>query len=265
MSQQNENTAQGSGRLAGKVVLVTGATSGIGRETVLEIARQGASVAFTGRRAELGESLLGEVEAIAPGRGLFVRADHAKEADNKRAVDETVARFGRLDGAVNNAGVEGEMGPITEVTVENYRHVYDINVLGVLLSLKHQAPAILKSGGGSIVITSSGLGHIGMPNVAIYTGSKHAVEGIAKSAALELAPQGVRVNTVAPAVVETPMAERFIGPGGDEAREYMKSLHPIGRFAQPIEIAQPIVFLLSDESSFITGQSLRADGGMTAQ
>jgi len=261
----SEASATASGRLSGKVILVTGATSGIGRETVLELARQGAKVAFTGRRENLGKELAGEVEAIAPGSSLFIRADHAKEDDNKRAVDETVARFGRLDGAFNNAGVEGDLGPITGVTPEAFRHVFDINVLGVMLSLKYQVPAMLKTGGGSIVNTSSALGHIGMGNVEIYTASKHAVEGLSKAAALEVASQGVRINTVAPAVIETPMFDRFVGEGGDEARAYMQSLHPIGRFGQVGEIAKPVVFLLSDDSSFVTGQSLLVDGGMTAQ
>lgn len=254
-----------SDRLQGKVILVTGATSGIGRETALELARQGAKVAFTGRRENLGKELEDEINGIAPGAGLFIRADHAKEADNKRAVDETIAKFGRLDGAFNNAGTEGEPGPTTEVTEDGYRRVFDVNVLGVLLSLKHQVPAITESGGGSIVITSSVLGHIGMGGVSVYSASKHAVEGITKSAALELASQGIRVNAIAPAVIETDMFDRFVGDGGDDARQHMASLHPIGRFGQPGEIAKPVVFLLSDESSFVTGQSLAADGGWLAQ
>lgn len=249
-------------RFSGKVVLVTGATSGIGKETVLSLAREGAKVAFTGRREELGKKLEKEVNTISPGAGLFIRADHALEADNKRAVDETVKRFGRLDGAVNNAAIEGPLGPITETTEEDVRKVYDVNVLGVIMGMKHQVPALLKSGGGSIVNTTSGLGHIGMANFHVYTGSKHAVEGITKSVALELARQGIRVNSVAPGGVETEMYDRAIA--GDDAKRGFNEMHPIGRVGKPREIADPILFLLSEESSFITGSSLRVDGGYTA-
>lgn len=249
-------------RFSGKVVLVTGATSGIGKETVLSLAREGAKVAFTGRREELGKKLEKEINAISPGAGLFIRADHALEADNKRAVDETVKRFGRLDGAVNNAAIEGPLGPITETKEEDVRKVYDINVLGVIMGMKHQVPALLKSGGGSIVNTTSGLGHIGMANFHVYTGSKHAVEGITKSVALELARQGIRVNSVAPGGVETEMYDRAIA--GEDAKRGFDEMHPIGRVGKPREIADPILFLLSNESSFITGSSLRVDGGYTA-
>lgn len=249
-------------RFSGKVVLVTGATSGIGKETVLSLAREGAKVAFTGRREELGKALEKDVNAIAPGSALFIRADHALEADNKRAVDETVRRFGRLDGAVNNAAVEGMSGPITETSADDYKKVFDINVLGVLMGMKHQVPAMLKGGGGSIVNTTSGLGHVGMAHLHVYVGSKHAVEGITKSVALELAKQGIRVNTVAPGGVATEMNARAIV--GDEAKKAFDSFHPVGRIAQSPEIAAPILFLLSDESSFITGTSLLVDGGITA-
>ncbi|MBX3360186.1 MAG: glucose 1-dehydrogenase [Phycisphaeraceae bacterium] len=250
-------------RFSGKVVLVTGATSGIGRATVLALAREGAKVAFTGRRDELGKALEKEVNTIAPGSALYIRVDHALEADNKRAVDETVNRFGRLDGAVNNAAVEGTAGPIAETSADIYKQVFDINVLGVLMGMKHQVPAMLKSGGGSIVNTTSGLGHVGMAHMHVYTGSKHAVEGITKSVALELAQKGIRVNTVAPGGVATEMNARAIV--GEEARKAFDAFHPVGRIAQSPEIAAPILFLLSDESSFVTGTSLLVDGGITAQ
>ncbi|MBX3318169.1 MAG: glucose 1-dehydrogenase [Phycisphaeraceae bacterium] len=250
-------------RFNGKVVLVTGATSGIGKETVLALAREGAKVAFTGRREEMGKALEKEANAIAPGSALFVRADHALEADNKRTVDETVKRFRRLDGAVNNAAIEGRAGPIAETSADDYKQVFEINVLGVLMGMKHQVPAMLRSGGGSIVNITSGLGHVGMAHMHVYTGSKHAVEGITKSVALELAQKGIRVNTIAPGGVATEMnARAFVG---DEAKKAFAAFHPVGRIAQSAEIAAPILFLLSDESSFVTGTSLLVDGGITAQ
>lgn len=260
---------QGSGRLSGKVVLITGGTSGIGRAAVLSAVREGAKVAFTGRREEQGRKLESEANAIAPASTLYIKADHAKEADSKRAVDETVRKFGRIDAAFNNAGVEGTPGiNVTDQTEEHYRHIFDINVWGVLNSMKHQVPAILKSlnggTGGSIINTTSGLGHVGMPGVSVYTASKHAVEGLTKSAALELARQGIRVNTIAPGGVHTEMADRFTG-GSEEAIGQFGEMHPIGRIGRSEEIAALAVFLLSDESSFTTGQSYVADGGWLAQ
>jgi NAD(P)-dependent dehydrogenase (short-subunit alcohol dehydrogenase family) len=252
-------------RLAGKVILITGATSGIGRATALAIVREGGKVGFTGRREDAGKALESELNAIAPGSGLYIRADHAREDDSRRAVEATVARFGALHGAFNNAGVEGTPGvPTTDQTEQHYRHVFDINVWGVLTSMKHEIPAIIKSGGGSIINTSSVLGHIGMPGVSVYTASKHAVEGLTKSAALELARQAVRVNAIAPAGVQTEMADRFTG-GTKEALDQFGQMHPIGRVGRPEEIAALAVFLLSDESSFVTGQSYAADGGFLAQ
>lgn len=252
-------------RLPGKVVLITGATSGIGRATALAVVREGGKVGFTGRREEAGRTLEAELNAIAPGNGLYIRADHAKEEDSRRAVEATVARFGALHAAFNNAGVEGKPGiPTTDQTEDHYRHVFDINVWGVLNSMKHEIPAILRSGGGSIINTSSVLGHIGMPGVSVYNASKHAVEGLTKTAALELARQGVRVNSIAPAGVHTEMADRFTG-GTKEALDQFGQMHPIGRMGRVEEIAALAVFLLSDESSFVTGQSYAADGGYLAQ
>ena len=176
--------------------------------------------------------------------------------------------FGGLHGAFNNAGIEGELGPSVEATHENYRKVFDINVWGIAAAMKHELPAILatvgESGGGSIVNNTSALGLIAMPNVGLYAASKHAVIGLTKAAALESSSKGVRVNAIAPAVIETDMFDRFAG-GNDDAKAYMKSLHPIGRFGQPNEIAEPVLWMLSNESSFVTGQTIAADGGFTAQ
>lgn len=254
-------------RFEGKVIMVTGATSGIGRDAALTLAKEGAKVAFTGRREGKGEALERDIKD-AGGQGLFVRADSSNEDDIKRAVAKTVETFGGLHGAFNNAGIEGDLGPVVEASHDAYRQVFDINVWGVLASMKHQIPAILNTvggaGGGSIVNNASALGLIAMPGVSVYAASKHAVIGLTKAAALEVSSKGVRVNTIAPAVVETEMFDRFSG-GSDEARAQMAAMHPIGRFGQPREITGPVMWLLSDESSFVTGQTIAADGGFTAQ
>ncbi len=245
-----------------KVVLVTGGTSGIGKTTAIAFAQAGAKVVLSGRRASEGEAVVAEITA-AGGTARFVRADVAVEAEVKALVDQTVAAFGRLDVAFNNAGVES-MGPLTEVSEAEYRRTFDINVWGVLASLKYEIPAMLKTGGGAIVNTSSVVGHVGMAGASIYIASKHAVEGITKTAALEFAKQGIRVNAVAPAVIETDMVDRFAGKEGP-ARDYLTSLHPIGRVGQTREISDVVLFLCSDAASFVTGHSLKVDGGMTAQ
>lgn len=247
----------------GKVVLVTGGTSGIGRETAIQFAKHGARVVVSGRRATEGEKVVQEIRK-AGGEALFVQADVAIEADVKRLVDTTVAKFGRLDVAFNNAGIEAG-GPITEVTEAEYRRVFDINVLGVLLSLKYEIPAIRKSGGGSIINTSSILGHIAMPYASVYNASKHAVEGITKTVALELAGEGIRVNAVAPGAIATDMIDRFAGPEGAESRQQLAASHPVGRLGRSEEIAAAVLYLASDAASFTTGISLPVDGGYLAK
>jgi NAD(P)-dependent dehydrogenase (short-subunit alcohol dehydrogenase family) len=245
-----------------KVVLVTGGTSGIGRSTALAFAEAGAKVVVAGRRESEGQAVVSEIKA-AGGEALFVRTDVAQEAEVKALVEKTVATYGRLDVAFNNAGVEW-LGPLTEASEVDYRRVFDTNVWSIITSLKYEVPAMLKNGGGSIINTSSIAGHLGFAGASIYVASKHAVEGITKTAALEFAKQGIRVNAVAPAAIETAMVDRFAGAEGEQ-RDYLASLHPIGRMGRVEEIANPVLFLASDAASFITGESLKIDGGFTAQ
>ena len=260
----SENTHQ---RFAGKVALVTGATSGIGRDTAVALAREGAAVVATGRRAERGAELIAEIEGLG-GRAAFVAGDVSDESHVQEAVKTAVDRVGGLHLAFNNAGIEGAMGPVTEQTAENYDQTFDINVKGVLLSMKHQIPAVLASvgddGGGAIVNNASIVGLIGMPGASVYIASKHAVIGLTKSAALEVAQQGIRVNAVAPGAIQTDMIDRFTGHD-EEAKGGLASMHPIGRVGRPHEIVDAVLFLLSGESSFVTGHTLTVDGGFVAQ
>jgi NAD(P)-dependent dehydrogenase (short-subunit alcohol dehydrogenase family) len=246
---------------SGKVALVTGGTSGIGKTTAIEFARAGAKVVLTGRREKEGAQVVAEIKKL-DGDAAFVRADVAKDADVKGMVDFTVDKFGRLDVAFNNAGVEW-MGPLDQATEAEYRRVFDINVWGVLNSMRHEIPAMLKTG-GAIVNTSSVAGHVGMGQVSIYTASKHAVEGLTKALALEFAKQNIRINAVAPAGVATDMVDRLVGKEG-EMRDYLTSLHPVGRIGTGEEIAAAVLYLCSDDAKFTTGTSLVVDGGMLAQ
>ncbi len=248
---------------SGKVALVTGGTSGIGKETAQQLARAGAKVVVAGRRLEEGQAVAEEISR-AGGEALFVQTDVTKEAQVKRLVEETVAHFGRLDIAFNNAGIE-QAGPVTDVTEEDYRKVFDINVLGVFLSQKYEIPAMLQSGGGSIINTSSIVGHVAMPGASVYIASKHAVEGITKTTALELAGQGIRVNAVAPGAIATEMIDRFAGTEGSENRQWLASQHPMGRLGLVQEIAAAVLYLASDAASFTTGISLPVDGGYLAK
>jgi NAD(P)-dependent dehydrogenase (short-subunit alcohol dehydrogenase family) len=245
-----------------KVVLVTGGTSGIGRATALAFAKAGAKVVVAGRRESEGQAVVSEIKT-GRGQALFVRTDVSQEAEVKALIDKIVATYGRLDVAFNNAGVE-LMGPLTDATEADYRRIFDTNVWSVLTSLKYEVPAMIRNGGGSIINTSSVAGHIGFPGASVYVASKHAVEGLTKTAALEFAKQGVRVNAVAPAAIETAMVDRFVGKEGDQ-RDFLRSLHPIGRMGRVEEIADAVLFLASDAASFVTGESLKVDGGLTAQ
>ena len=246
-----------------KVVLITGATSGIGRTTALAFAAAGAKVVLSGRRQTEGDAVVVEIKS-AGGTAAFLRTDVTDETQVAALVDFTLKTYGRLDVAFNNAGTEGDLSPVTALQVANYRQTFDVNVLGTLLALKHEIPAMLKTGGGSIINVSSIAGLIGFAGASVYSDTKHAVLGITKSVALEVAKQGIRVNAVSPAAIDTGMLDRFTG--NDPAQKAaFGGMHPIGRYGQPAEISHAVLFLASDQASFITGQSLTVDGGFTAQ
>jgi NAD(P)-dependent dehydrogenase (short-subunit alcohol dehydrogenase family) len=245
---------------SGKVALVTGGTSGIGKATATEFARAGAKVVLTGRREKEGAQVVAEIKKLG-GEAAFVRADVGEDADVKRMVDFTIEKFGRLDIAFNNAGVEWK-GPLDQATEAEYRRIFDINVWGVLNSMRHEIPVMLKNGGGAIVNTSSVAGHVGLAQVSIYIASKHAVEGLTKSIALEFAKQNIRINAVAPGVIATEMWDRF---AGDELRDQVASIIPVARVGASEEIAAAVLYLCSDNAKFTTGTSLVVDGGFVAQ
>lgn len=248
--------------MSGKpVVLITGALTGIGRATALAFAREGASLIVSGRRDAEGLALVKELGALKA-EAEFVRADVRHEDDVRNLIDKAVAKFGRLDIAVNNAGTEGAPGPVTAQTPESYAATFDTNVLGVLLSLKHEMRVMLPQGSGSIVNLSSTMGERGAPNASLYVASKHAVEGLTKAAALEAAASGVRVNAVAPGPTETEMLNRFTGSA--ERKAGLVAGVPLKRAGRPEEVADAIVFLASNKASFITGQIVRVNGGKTA-
>ena len=247
----------------GKVAIVTGGTSGIGRAAAVAYAREGARVVVAGRRAAEGEETVHLVRTQG-GEALFVSTDVAQEAQVKNLIGRTLEQFGRLDFAFNNAGIDQQPTPLLEQTVETYDQVMDINVKGVWLSMRYEIPAMLKSGGGAIVNTSSALGLIAFPGVEVYVASKHAVIGLTKSAAVEFGKQGIRINAVLPAAIETDMYRRFVGEKA-EAIAAMAAMHPIGRIGTPEEIADAVIWLCSSKSSFVIGHSLLVDGGFTAQ
>ncbi|MBS2546421.1 glucose 1-dehydrogenase [Catenulispora sp. NL8] len=247
--------------MATPVVLITGALTGIGRASAYAFADAGAKLIVSGRRDEAGKQLADELR-LRGAEVEFVNADVRNEDEVRALVDQTVARFGRLDVAVNNAGTEGAPGPITDQSAQSYTATFDTNVLGVILSMKHQVRVMRQQGAGSIVNISSTYGHGGAAGASVYVGSKHAVEGITKSVALELAKTGIRVNAVAPGTTDTGMLTRFTGT--DENKAALVGSVPVGRLAHTKEIADAVVFIGSDQASYITGHVLSVDGGLSA-
>jgi NAD(P)-dependent dehydrogenase (short-subunit alcohol dehydrogenase family) len=256
-------TAQPSrNNLTAPVVLITGALTGIGRATALAFAQDGARIVVSGRHDDEGQKLVAQLRKLGT-EAEFLRSDVRHEDDIRSLVDQTVARFGRLDVAVNNAGTEGKAGPVTEQSAESYAAVFDTNVLGTLLSMKYELRVMLAQGHGSIINVSSTYGRKGAPGASVYVASKHAVEGLTKAAALEAAGSGVRVNVIAPGPIETGMLNRFTGT--DERKAGLVAGVPLKRVGRPEEIAQTIVFVASDKASYITGASIAVDGGKLAQ
>lgn len=248
---------------SGKVALVTGGSSGIGRATAIAFAKEGAKVVIAARREQESQHVIEEIKA-AGSEGFFVHTDVAKLSDLKNMVKKTVTHFGRLDFAFNNAGIEEPLTPLAEKTEALYQQIMDINVKGVLFSMQQEIPEMLKNGGGVIVNTSSIAGQVGGAHMPIYVASKHAVIGLTKSVALEFAKQNIRVNAISPAGIETDMFQRFTDHDAKKFQQ-MADAHPVGRIGKPEEIASAVIWLCSPGASFVTGHNMTIDGGYTAQ
>ncbi len=255
------NSNHNSRPLNESVVLITGALTGIGRATAFAFAAEGAKLIVSGRKEEAGLVLAEQLRQTGA-EAEFIKADVRHEQDVQTLVDGIIARFGRLDIAVNNAGTEGQPGPIVDQTEESYKATFDTNVLGTLFSLKHEMRIMLGQGYGSIVNISSTFGKRAAAGASVYAASKHAVEGLTKAAALEGATAGVRVNAVAPGPTDTDMLSRFTGTADRKAK--LMSGVPMKRLGLPEEVAQAIVFLGSDKSPFLSGQILAVDGAKLA-
>ncbi|MCW9705855.1 SDR family oxidoreductase [Fodinibius salsisoli] len=246
-----------------KIALVTGAASGIGRATAIAFAREGAQLVIS----DVDKQKLRDTAELVREAGaevLDLKADISSEQQIKRMVAETVDRFGQLDFACNNAGIEGEQGITSECTSDNWSKVIDINLQGTWLCMKYEIAEMLKGGGGAIVNISSIAGLIGFPGIPAYVSSKHGINGLTKTAALEYAGQGIRVNAICPGAIQTPMIDRFVGEETEE-RQNLVAQHPMGRMGRPEEVAEAVVWLCSEKASFVTGQTLAVDGGYMAQ
>lgn len=251
-----------AGRLEGKTAIVTGAASGIGRATALLFAGEGARVVATDWDEENGPRVAEEILERG-GDAIFIRADVSSPDDVKHVVDKAVEAYGRLDIVFNNAGIEGEQAPTADCSLENWDRVIGINLKGVFLGMKYAIPEMLKNGGGSVINNASVAGIVGFQGIPAYCASKGGVIQLTKTAALEYAKQGIRVNAICPGVISTPMVERFIG-GNEDRQKSFESLEPVGRFGLPEEVAQLALYLASEESSFCTGAPFVVDGGLVA-
>jgi NAD(P)-dependent dehydrogenase (short-subunit alcohol dehydrogenase family) len=252
-----------AGRVDGKVALITGAGSGIGRATALVFAKEGAKVVVADIVVAGGEETVRMIKG-AGGEAIFVKTDVTRAAEVEALVKKTVETYGRLDCAFNNAGIEGEMAPTADCTEENWDRVVNIDLKGVWLCMKYEIPQMLQQGGGAIVNTASVAGLVGFQGIPAYVASKHGVNGLTKTAALEYAKSGIRVNSVCPGVIHTPMIERFFSTN-PQVSEAMSALEPVGRLGKPEEIGEAVLWLCSDAASFVTGLPMAVDGALTAQ
>lgn len=246
-----------------QVVLVTGGGMGIGRATAQAFAGDGFRVAVVDVDEKAGQETV-DLIADKGGEAFFIKTDVSDPEEVRAMVEKTVDKFGRLDCAVNNAGIEGEQAPTADCTLENWNRVIGINLTGVWLCMKHEIPAMLNNGGGSIVNMASVAGRVGFVDIPAYTASKHGVNGLTKTAALEYATRGIRVNAVCPGIIETAMIDRFTG-GDQDALEGMKEMEPVGRLGTPEEVANAVHWICSDKASFVTGHCLVVDGGFVAK
>ncbi|AZC09270.1 glucose 1-dehydrogenase [Acinetobacter bereziniae] len=246
-----------SNKFNNKVALITGAGSGIGKSTALLLAQQGVSVVVSDINLEAAQKVVDEIVALG-GKAAANKANTAEPEDMKAAVEFAVSTFGALHLAFNNAGILGEVNSTEELSIEGWRRVIDVNLNAVFYSMHYEVPAILAAGGGAIVNTASIAGLIGIQNISGYVAAKHGVTGLTKAAALEYADKGIRINSVHPGYIKTPLIAEF-----EEAE--MVKLHPIGRLGQPEEVAQVVAFLLSDDASFVTGSQYVVDGAYTSK